>query len=314
MFKLVALVALVALAAAVAAVAAATASAHEIQVKGEDTGSFSLELIGPNLFRSTDVSSGVASHLGPYGFLAHEIYDASQNVVTSAEFTITTRHGTLFGSYTATLGVGSTPNIGTYHAPGSVTGGTGRYADASGTITFDGYGDFDTHALVDHFTASINLPKDDQASRALAASDASGTAGAASSSQVVVKAAYNKTLGTSILVDRAGRTLYMFTEDTNGKDTACTPQGPWGAECPAIWPALTSVGTPRAGSGVKASLLSVYTRRDGKRQVTYNRHPLYYFHGDPNTPPGDKKAGDTRGQGFADEWYVLSPKGTPIRK
>ena len=96
------------------------------------------------------------------------------------------------------------------------------------------------------------------------------------------------------LVDSAGRTLYIFTEDTNGKDTACTPQGPWGAECPAIWPALTSAGAPRAGSGAKASLLGIYTRRDGKRQVTYNHHPLYYFHGDPNTPPGDKKPGDAR--------------------
>jgi predicted lipoprotein with Yx(FWY)xxD motif len=136
----------------------------------------------------------------------------------------------------------------------------------------------------------------------------------ASPAQALVKTAYNKTLGSTILVDSAGRTLYIFTEDTDGKDTACTPQGPWGAECPAIWPALTSTGAPRAGSGVKASLLGVYTRRDGKRQVTYNRHPLYYFHGDPNTPPGDKKAGDARGQGFVNEWYVLSPSGTPIRK
>jgi hypothetical protein len=167
MFKLVALVM------AVAAVAAPAAAAQDIQIKGGDAGSFSLELIGPNLFRSTDVSSGVASHLGPYDFLAHEIYDANQNVVTSAEFTITTRHGTLFGNYTATLGVGATPNIGTYHAPGSVTGGTGRYAGASGTIVFDGYGDFDTYALVDHFTASVDVPDSDSTSRTLAAADPS---------------------------------------------------------------------------------------------------------------------------------------------
>ena len=137
---------------------------------------------------------------------------------------------------------------------------------------------------------------------------------AATTSGALVKAAYNKKLGTTIVVDNAGRTLYIFTEDVNGKDTACTPQGPWGAECPAIWPALTSVGAPRAGRGIKSSLLGVYKRGDGRRQVTYNSHPLYYFHGDPNTPPGDKKPGDTRGQGFAGEWYVLSSNGTPIRK
>lgn len=137
---------------------------------------------------------------------------------------------------------------------------------------------------------------------------------AATSSSAVVKTAFNKTLKKTILVDGAGRTLYMFTSDISGKDTICTPSGPYGAECPTIWPPLTSAAAPRAGSGVNAALLGVYLRRDGKRQVTYNHHPLYYFHGDPNTPPGDKKPGDARGEGFVNEWYVLAPSGTPIRK
>jgi predicted lipoprotein with Yx(FWY)xxD motif len=137
---------------------------------------------------------------------------------------------------------------------------------------------------------------------------------AASSAQTRVKTAYNKTLKKTIVVDGAGRTLYMFTQDVNGKATLCIPQGPWGPECPHIWPPLTSVGAPLAGSGIKASLLGVINRRDGKRQVTYNRHPLYYFDGDyPTTPHGDRKPGDVRGQGFVGEWYVLSAKGAPIR-
>jgi predicted lipoprotein with Yx(FWY)xxD motif len=136
----------------------------------------------------------------------------------------------------------------------------------------------------------------------------------ASSSRALVKTAFNKKLGKTIVVDGAGRTLYIFTVDVNGTDTVCTPQGPYGAECPTIWPPLTSAGPPSAGSGIKASLLGVYKRRDSKRQVTYNGHPLYYFHGDPATPPGDKKPGDARGQGFFNQWYVLSPNGTPIRK
>jgi predicted lipoprotein with Yx(FWY)xxD motif len=138
---------------------------------------------------------------------------------------------------------------------------------------------------------------------------------ATSSSPALVKTAFNKKLGKKIVVDSAGRTLYIFTLDTNGRDTACTPTGPWGAACPAIWPPLTSASTPSAGSGIKASLLGVYKRKDGKQQVTYNRHPLYYFHGEPpSTPSGDKKPGDVRGQGFASEWYVLSPTGVPIKK
>ena len=135
----------------------------------------------------------------------------------------------------------------------------------------------------------------------------------APSSRAVVKVAYNKTLKKSIVVDGSGRTLYMFTEDTHGVATVCTPTGPYGAECPRIWPPLTSQGGPQAGTGITASLLGITKRTDGKRQVTYNHHPLYYLHGEPGIA-GDKKPGDVKGQGFFSEWYVLSPKGTPIRK
>ena len=136
----------------------------------------------------------------------------------------------------------------------------------------------------------------------------------ASTSRARVKTAYNKKIGQKILVDGTGRTLYMFTTDLNGKDTVCTLSGPYGATCPRVWPALSSASSPQAGTGVKASLLGVYKRSDGKHQVTYNRHPLYYFHGGPGFPAGDKKPGDVHGQGYAKEWYVLSPKGSPIRK
>jgi predicted lipoprotein with Yx(FWY)xxD motif len=49
-------------------------------------------------------------------------------------------------------------------------------------------------------------------------------------------------------------------------------------------------------------------RTDGKTEVTYNGHPLYYF-------VTDKKPGDTTGQGvssFGELWYVLSPGGAAI--
>jgi predicted lipoprotein with Yx(FWY)xxD motif len=52
----------------------------------------------------------------------------------------------------------------------------------------------------------------------------------------------------------------------------------------------------------------------GKEQVTYNHHSLYYFHGAPGYGRGDAKPGDLEGQGLFQAWFVLSPKGTPIRK
>lgn len=46
------------------------------------------------------------------------------------------------------------------------------------------------------------------------------------------------------------------------------------------WPAFTSVGMPRAGRGVRASLLGTVYRHGIGNQVTYAGHPLYLF-----TPP-----------------------------
>jgi predicted lipoprotein with Yx(FWY)xxD motif len=49
-------------------------------------------------------------------------------------------------------------------------------------------------------------------------------------------------------------------------------------------------------------------RSDGTTQVTYNGHPLYYYH-------GDTKSGDTKGEGltaFGSGWYIVSPSGNKI--
>ena len=135
----------------------------------------------------------------------------------------------------------------------------------------------------------------------------------APSSPAVVRVAFNKTLKKTIVVDGSGRTLYMFTLDTRGVAALCTPTGPWGTDCPMLWPPLTSTGAPLAAKGINASLLGITKRTDGKPQVTYNRHPLYYYHGGFGAPGTDKKPGDVQGQNFFSSWYVLSPKGTPIR-
>src|SRR5690349_10657283 len=88
----------------------------------------------------------------------------------------------------------------------------------------------------------------------------------------------------------------------------------WASPCDSskTWPPFTSIGAPHAGPGVKQSLLAVTKRTDGGLQVTYKRHPLYYFHGFKGAA-GDKKPGDTNGQGFVLSWFVLAPAGTPIR-
>ena len=116
-----------------------------------------------------------------------------------------------------------------------------------------------------------------------------------------VKLAKTK-LGT-ILVDSKGITLYDFVQD-KGRTSTC-----YGA-CAALWPPLLTTGKPTAGAGVRASLLGTTKRKDGKLEVTYGGHPLYYF-------VTDRKPGQTTGQGvnqFGAPWWVISPAGKEIHR
>jgi predicted lipoprotein with Yx(FWY)xxD motif len=130
------------------------------------------------------------------------------------------------------------------------------------------------------------------ASIAVAAAVAGGTA--TGGARVVVA---KSRLG-NILVDSKGITLYDFVKDKGGASVC------YGA-CAALWPPLLTNGKPVAGPGVRASLLGTTKRKDGKLEVTYNGHPLYYF-------VTDRKPGQTTGQGvdqFGGPWWVLTPAG-----
>ena len=129
------------------------------------------------------------------------------------------------------------------------------------------------------------------------------------SSPAVVKVAFNSKLRAKIVVDGKGRTLYMLNADSSGTPT-CAQLDP---VCPKVWPALTSQGPPKAGPGINAALLAIVKGASGVPQVAYNKHPLYYFAGGHGTGAGDKKPGEAKGQNFEYSWFVLTPKGNPIR-
>jgi predicted lipoprotein with Yx(FWY)xxD motif len=113
--------------------------------------------------------------------------------------------------------------------------------------------------------------------------------------------ALGKTSLGKVLVDARGRTLYLFEKDKRGR-SAC-----YGA-CATYWPPLVSSAKPRAARGVRASLLGLTKRADGKRQVTYAGHPLYTF-------SLDRKAGQTSGQGLTDfggSWNAVAASGREV--
>jgi predicted lipoprotein with Yx(FWY)xxD motif len=101
------------------------------------------------------------------------------------------------------------------------------------------------------------------------------------------------------LTDPGGRTLYAFTEDTDGRSSCYH-------DCAATWPALTVEGPVTAGEGLEADWLATAERRDGTTQVTYKGMPLYYY-------AGDTQPGDTNGQGIGGVWFPVTPDGRLIR-
>ena len=130
---------------------------------------------------------------------------------------------------------------------------------------------------------------------------------AASAATIAANAAGSPTIKThhaklgTYVVDAKGFTLYLFQKDTTKKSTC-------NGTCAKVWKPLVVTGAPKAGAGLKASLLSTTTRTGGAKQVTYGGHPLYYY-------DDDHKAGQREGQGskeFGAKWYVVAPSGKKI--
>jgi predicted lipoprotein with Yx(FWY)xxD motif len=106
--------------------------------------------------------------------------------------------------------------------------------------------------------------------------------------------------GTYLTADD-GRAVYLWMAD-KGSASSCS------GACAAVWPPVLTDGAPKASQSAVAADLGTLTRSDGKTQVTYQGHPLYYF-------ASDTKAGQTNGQGsdgFGAKWWLLDPTGAAI--
>jgi predicted lipoprotein with Yx(FWY)xxD motif len=135
------------------------------------------------------------------------------------------------------------------------------------------------------------------ATAAVIAVAAIASASGSSSRATTVKEGH--ALGNTVLVSRAGLTLYSLSAETNGR-FICT------GSCLSLWhPLVVHHGQKPTGH----SGLQTIRRSGGQTQVTYKGKPLYTF-------SGDHKRGDAKGEGFKDVgvWHaavVGSPAKTP---
>lgn len=114
--------------------------------------------------------------------------------------------------------------------------------------------------------------------------------------------------GKGKLLTVGGFVVYRFSHDGNGSKNTCVSGKPRQLGCPQFWPALTTVGTPKTGRGVKASLLGTTKLPNGEKQVTYAGHPIYkYKFGVKNDDSyvGVSAAGGT--------WYGVNAKGGAVK-
>ncbi len=100
-----------------------------------------------------------------------------------------------------------------------------------------------------------------------------------------------------MIYDSERQAIYIFEREPKGEPVCYD-------ECAEAWPPVFTEGAPVAGKGVNASLLGTVKRRDGKLQVTYADHPLYYY---AHEGPGQVLCHNVNLNGGL--WWVIGPDG-----
>jgi predicted lipoprotein with Yx(FWY)xxD motif len=103
-----------------------------------------------------------------------------------------------------------------------------------------------------------------------------------------------------ILGDGRGQAFYYFDKEQTRRSEC------YGA-CARAWPPVLTEGRTVAGKGARARLIGTTKRRNGKRQVTYDGRPLYYYVDDG---PGRVLCHNV--SEFGGLWLVIERDGEPV--
>ena len=103
-----------------------------------------------------------------------------------------------------------------------------------------------------------------------------------------------------ILGDGRGQAVYVFDKEQS-RTSECY------GDCARAWPPVLAKGRPVAGRGARKRLLGTTRRRNGRRQVTYDGRPLYYYVDDA---PGRVLCHNVLE--FGGLWLVVRPDGSPV--
>ena len=136
------------------------AANHRLPLKGSEAGTF--RLLGPceTSGMMLEVSgTGHTTELGNYTGRYLECFDPATGAVTGGTFTLTAANGDqVFGTFSGQAVPTDNPNVVTYEDPGVITGGTGRFARASGSMTTSGNANLATGGYSGTLTGSVSRP------------------------------------------------------------------------------------------------------------------------------------------------------------
>ena len=105
----------------------------------------------------------------------------------------------------------------------------------------------------------------------------------------------------TVLIDGKRRTIYAFDKEETRKSECY-------GDCAHAWPPVLTNGRPWARGKARAGLLGTTRRNNGRKQVTYKGHPLYYYAAED---PGQILCQNVNE--FGGRWLVLRPSGNPVR-
>jgi hypothetical protein len=128
--------------------------------KGLESGTF--RLLGPceTSGMILEVSgTGHATQLGNYSGRYRECFDPATGAVTGGTFTLTAANGDkVFGTFSGQGLPTDDPNVVSYEDPGLITGGTGRFARARGSLTTSGLANLATGEYMGTITGNVSRP------------------------------------------------------------------------------------------------------------------------------------------------------------
>jgi hypothetical protein len=138
--------------------AAAEEKEQQVIILGTDAGTFTYTgTTDPNVIQTSDTGTGFAVLLGKYQLTASEHINTVTLQVSNASFTIEASNGDkLFGTYSGGAQPGSAAGTVVYQVSGPITGGTGRFAGATGGIAFLGPADLNKGVFSDVVLIVIN--------------------------------------------------------------------------------------------------------------------------------------------------------------